>query len=62
MQTLDIGIYQKGSDTMDTTCKHYKIKINVCEGRCGYGYIADAECVDCGQELDVVEVNGWKVE
>lgn len=49
-------------DTMDTTCKHYKIKINVHEGRCGHGYIAYAECADCGQELDVVEVNGWEVE
>lgn len=51
-----------GMVNMGKRCRHYRVKIDVREGRCGHGYNGTAECADCGFEFDVVEINGYEVE
>lgn len=47
---------------MSEKCVHSRIKVDVHRVRCDVGWLASAECVDCGEELDVFSVNGEDVE
>ena len=47
---------------MSERCSHYRIKVDYRRNYTDDGYDINAECADCGIELDVVEVNGYEVK